>query len=137
MSGRLHSTHSTLGIIDSQSVKTQYASEERGIDGGKKVKGRKRHIVVDIAGNLLHVSVHAANRSDTVAACPVLERAAEKHPTIKAFSGDAGYRGTAVKYVYETLGLELHISEKLNNHRLKPGVNVKSGVWPPSGGDPI
>ena len=46
----------SYGIIDAQSVKTQYASEERGIDGGKKVKGHKRHIVVDILGNLLYVS---------------------------------------------------------------------------------
>ena len=105
----------SYGILDSQSVKTQYASEERGLDGGKKVKGRKRHIVVDILGNLLHVSVHAANHSDTVAACPVLERAAEKHATIKAFSGDAGYRGTAVTFVNETLGLELHISKKIKD----------------------
>ena len=105
----------SYGIIDSQSVKTQYASEERGIDGGKKVKGRKRHIVVDVLGDLLHVSVHAANHSDTVAACSVLERAAEKHPTIKAFSGDAGYRGTAVKFVDDVLGLELHISEKIKD----------------------
>jgi putative transposase len=40
-------------------VKTQYASEERGIDGGKKVKGHKRHIVVDILGNLLYVTMKA------------------------------------------------------------------------------
>ncbi|WP_051911346.1 transposase [Methylomicrobium agile] len=45
----------SYGIIDSQSAKTQYDSEEHGIDGGKKVKGRKRHIVVDTLGNLLHV----------------------------------------------------------------------------------
>jgi hypothetical protein len=37
------------GIIDAESVKTQYASEERGIDGGKKVKDRKRHILVDFS----------------------------------------------------------------------------------------
>jgi putative transposase len=49
----------SYGIIDAQSVKTRYASEERGIDGGKKVKGHKRHIRVDILGNLLHVKVHA------------------------------------------------------------------------------
>ena len=55
----------SYGIIDAQSVKTQYASEDRGIDGGKKVKGHKRHIIVDILGNLLHVQVHAANSSDT------------------------------------------------------------------------
>jgi putative transposase len=103
------------GIIDAQSLKTQYASEERGIDGGKKVKGRKRHIVVDTLGNLLHVSVHAANRNDPVAAAPVLVRAMEKSPTLKAFSGDAGYRGTAVTFVAETLGLELHISTKIKD----------------------
>ncbi|MGZ8248715.1 MAG: transposase [Methylomagnum sp.] len=51
----------SYGIIDSQSVKTQYGSEDRGIDGGKRVKGHKRHIVVDILGQLLHVQVHAAN----------------------------------------------------------------------------
>lgn len=105
----------TYGIIDSQSVKTQYASEERGIDGGKKIKGRKRHIVVDILGNLLHVSVHAANHHDSVAAGSVLARAAEKHPHIEAFSGDAGYRGTAVTFVEERLGLALHISLKIKD----------------------
>jgi putative transposase len=87
----------SYGILDSQSVKTQYDSEERGIDGGKKVKGRKRHIVVDIVGNLLHVQVHAANVHDTVGACEVLRRCADKHPSLQAFSGDAGYRGTAVQ----------------------------------------
>ena len=105
----------SYGIIDAQSVKTEYASEERGIDGGKKVKGRKRHIVVDILGNLLQVSVHAAHCADTVAGGPVMARAAEKHPSIDAFSGDAGYRGTAVKFVDETLGLVLHISTKIKD----------------------
>jgi putative transposase len=103
----------SYAIIDSQSVKTQYASEERGIDGGKRVKGRKRHIVADILGHLLHVQVHAANLHDTVGACEVLRRAAEKHPGIGAFSGDAGYRGTAVRFVSGKLGLVLHISERI------------------------
>ncbi len=51
----------SYAIIDSQSVKTVLPSEERGIDGGKKVKGRKRHIVVDTLGNLIQVIVHAAH----------------------------------------------------------------------------
>lgn len=105
----------SYGVIDSQSVKTIYASEERGIDGGKKVKGRKRHIVVDTLGNLLHVKVHAANIHDTKAAPSILERVAEKHDTLTAFSGDAGYRGTAVAFVENTLGLELHISTKIKD----------------------
>jgi putative transposase len=105
----------SYAIIDAQSVKTQYASEERGIDGGKKVKGHKRHILVDTLGNLLHVSVHAANRSDTKAAGSVLARGLEKYPSIKAFAGDAGYSGTAVTFVDETLGLVLHISKKIKD----------------------
>ena len=55
----------SYGIIDSQSAKTTSASVDRGFDGGKKVKGRKRHIVVDTMGNLLAISVHAANIHDT------------------------------------------------------------------------
>ncbi|WP_090575435.1 transposase [Nitrosomonas sp. Nm58] len=61
----------SYGIIDAQSVKIQYASEERGINSGKKVKGHKRHIVVDILGNLLLIKVHAANLSDTKSACGI------------------------------------------------------------------
>ena len=63
-------------------VKTVYASEERGIDGNKKIKGRKRHIVVDILGNLMQVKVHAANESDTKFACLILEETANKYPSI-------------------------------------------------------
>jgi len=77
------------------------------------VKGRKRHIVVDILGHRLQVQVHAANLSDTVSGCEVLRRAAEKHRSLQAFSGDAGYRGTAVRFVEEKLGLILHISERI------------------------
>jgi putative transposase len=117
----------SYGIIDSQSVKTEYASEERGIDGGKKVKGHKRHSVVDILGNLLHVSVHAANCSGTVAGGPVMARAAEKYPSIEAFSGDAGYHGTAVKFVDETLGLVLHISTKIKAPPRENGDHGKRG----------
>ena len=101
------------GLIDSQSVKTQDGSEERGIDGHKKVKGRKRHIVVDTLGNLLQVQVHAANQADTSAGCEVLERTARKYATIEAFCGDQGYRGTAVTFVREHLALVLHIGPRL------------------------
>ena len=114
----------SYAIIDAQSVKTQYASEARGIDGGKKVKGHKRHILVDTLGHLLHVNVHAANHSDTKAAQSVLARGAEKFPSLKAFSGDAGYSGTAVAFVEQTLGLQLHISK-----RIKDGWAVLPKRW--------
>ena len=104
----------TYGLIDSQSVKTCGPSEDRGFDGGKKTKGRKRHIVVDTMGNLIQVIVHAANQHDTKAGCDV-KAAAKKHPTLEAFSGDAGYRGSAVEFVEMTLQLKLHISKKIND----------------------
>ena len=78
----------------------------------KKIKGHKRHIVVDILGNLLYVKVHAANISDTIAAVPILEKTVQIYPTIKAFSGDLGYRGTAATFVSKKLKLTLQISEK-------------------------
>ena len=96
-------------------MKTCAASDERGYDGGKKTKGRKRHIVVDTLGNLVQVIVHAANLHDTKAGCDVLKAAAEKHATIQAFSGDAGYRGSAVNFVETVLQLKLHISEKIKD----------------------
>lgn len=79
---------------------------------------------MDILGNLLHVSVHAANLSDTKQACDVLERTLDKYPTIEAFSGDGGYRGTAVKFVEESLNIKLHISM-----RIKDGFAVLRNRW--------
>lgn len=84
----------TYAIIDSQSVKTTDAAEQRGIDGGKKVKRRKRRIVVDTLGNLLDVVVHAANIHDTKSGILVARKVMAQYPTIKAFSADAGYRKT-------------------------------------------
>ena len=69
----------TYAIIDSQSVKTTSKSEQKGFDGGKKVKGRKRHILVDTIGNLLGVVVHAANIHDTRAGIMVVDNGVCQH----------------------------------------------------------
>ena len=76
----------TYAIIDSQSVKTTSKSEQKGFDGGKKIKGRKRYILVDTIGNLLGVVVHAANIHDTKAGIIVVDKALKTYPTIKAIS---------------------------------------------------
>lgn len=73
-------------------MKTAGAPEERGIDGGKKVKWRKRRIVVDTMGNLLDVVVHVANLHDTKSGILVARKVMVKFPTIKAFSAGDGYR---------------------------------------------
>jgi hypothetical protein len=51
--------------------------------GEKKIKGRKRHIVTDTQGHLLHVKVHAANTYDSVAGCSVFEEALKEYPTLQ------------------------------------------------------
>ena len=102
----------TYCLIDSQSAKTTAAAEERGIDGGKKVKGRKRHIVTDTLGNVLAVVVHAANIHDTVAGIMALRIAFALYPSLKGVCADAGYRKTFVEDA-EALGLPVDISEKI------------------------
>lgn len=81
-------------IIDSQSVKgTPESSIESGFDGGKLVKGRKRHIVVDTMGCLLVVYVHAANIFDGKAARDVLTRLFVILQSVKIIWADCGYLG--------------------------------------------
>ena len=67
--------------------------------GGKKIKGRKRHIITDTQGHLLHVKVHAANIHDTVSGCSVFESALQKYPCLKGVCADAGYRKTFEEFV--------------------------------------
>jgi len=84
----------SLGIIDSRSVKTSRQSgSERGYDGGKKIKGRKQHIIVDTLGLLLAVVVHSATPHDSQAAFSVVERLKNRFPRLQKIVADGGYRG--------------------------------------------
>jgi putative transposase len=92
--------------------------------GGKKVKGRKRHIVTDTQGHLLHVKVHAANTHDTVAGCKVFEEALVKYPSLQGVCADAGYRKTLEEFVQNVLKKTVEISA-----RITPGWAILAKRW--------
>ena len=78
----------------------------------EKTKGRKRHIVTDIMGNILAVHIHAANVHDTKGGCYIFANALQKYPSIKAGCADGGYRGTFKRVIEALLASELTFRSK-------------------------
>lgn len=87
----------SAGIIDSQSVKTAGPSESVGYDGGKKIKGRKRHICVDVMGLLLCVIVHSAGIQERAGARMLMLKLMAACQGIKIIWSDGGYSGNPLK----------------------------------------
>jgi len=106
---RGQSAAASLGIIDSQSVRWGNNKSLSGIDGNKKVKGIKRHVVVDKNGFLIAVMVTVANMHDSKAAYLLMRVLKELCSSVKTIIADGGYRGELAEHIRNTFGYVLQV----------------------------
>ena len=106
-------------IIDSQSVKADPWAEDTGYDAGKKIKGVKRHVVVDVLGLLIGIIVHSAALHDRDGAKFLLLRVKDRLPRVKLIWADGGYRGPLIDWVKRETGWTLEIVKRAELHTFK------------------
>jgi putative transposase len=116
----------SAGIVDAQSVKTTgVGGEQRGFDGGKKVRGRKRHILVDTEGLVVEAQVHSAKVPDQDGIRRLLGPARDRLPRLSHLWVDAGYRGRGKEWAEEALSVEVEVV----NRTPKPPPEKVLRIW--------
>lgn len=103
----------TVGIIDAQSVKnTLVSSEDKGFDAGKKIKGIKRHLIVDTLGLVLAVVIQSASVQDRDGAVDVVNKLCESWKKVVKIFADGSYRGQLINTIKTKFKIELEIIKR-------------------------
>ena len=96
---------------DSQSIKiSSFISSKKGIDGGKKINGRKRHIITDTLGLIIGVIVTAANAHDGKVGIPLFGKTKDLLQDVKKVFADGSYRGSFEEFIAQSLEVPVEIS---------------------------
>src|ERR1700757_3015933 len=111
----------SAGVIDSQSVKTTEAGGPCGYDAGKKIKGRKRHLLTDTTGLLVAAIVHPADVQDRDGAPLLLAAVRSAFPWLRHIFADAAYAGAKLEQALAKLGNQL-------DPRNRPALRCRQGL---------